>query len=57
MMLDLTMCKFHYSVMRKALISGELMKLCMDGQPVSTPHCAIEQVTQKHSGSFAISTA
>lgn len=56
-MLDLTVCKFHSSVMCKALIARELMNLRVDGQPASTPRCAIEQVTQKYSGSFAFSTA
>jgi len=56
-MLDLTMCKFHSSVRCDALIAGELTKLRVDGQPASTPGCSIEQVTQKYSGSFAISTA
>ena len=56
-MLDLTMCKFHSSVMCKALITRELMKLRVDGQPVSTPRRAVEQVTQKYSGKFAFSTA
>ena len=43
--------------MCKALITRELMKLRVDGQPVSTPRRAVEQVTQKYSGNFAFSTA
>lgn len=56
-MLDLTTCKFHSSVLCKALVAGELMKQRVAGRPASTPRRALEQVTQKYSGSFAFSTA
>lgn len=56
-MLDVAMCKLQCSVLRKALIAGELMKLRADGQPASAPRRAIEQVTQKCSGGFAFSMA